>query len=63
MQLWCDKHRRLESQHARQVWVEIAREVSKIWNVTSAQFQWKMNYLKDRYMEAKDHNRHKTGGE
>ena len=63
MQLWCDKHTRLESRHARQVWEEIAQEISKIRKVTSAQCQWKMKYIKDRYKEAKDHNRHKTGGE
>lgn len=63
MQLWCDKHTRLESRHARQVWEEIAQEISKIRKVTSAQYQWKMEYLKDRYNEAKDHNRPKTGGE
>ena len=63
MQLWCDKHTRLESRHARQVWEEIAQEISKIRKATSAQCQRKMKYLKDRYKEAKDHNRHKTGGE
>ena len=63
VQLWCDKHTRLESRHARQVWEEIAQEISKIRKVTSAQCQRKMKYLKDRYKEAKDHNRHKTGGE
>ena len=63
MQLWCDKHTRLESRHARQVWEEIAQKISKIRKVTSAQCQRKMKYLKDRYKEAKDHNRHKTGGE
>ena len=63
VQLWCDKHTRLESQHARQVWEEIAQKISKIRKVTSAQCQRKMKYLKDRYKEAKDHNRHKTGGE
>ena len=62
-QLWCDKHTRLESRHARQVWEEIAQEISKIRKVTSAQCQRKMKYLKDRYKEAKDQNRHKTGGE
>ena len=63
VQLWCDKHMRLELRHARQVWEEIAQEISKIRKVTSAQCQRKMKYLKDRYKEAKDHNRHKTGGE
>ena len=63
VQLWCDKHTRLESRHARQVWEEIAQEISKIRKVTSAQCQRKMKYLKDRYKEAKDHNPHKTGGE
>ena len=63
VQLWWDKHTRLESRHARQVWEEIAQEISKIRKVTSAQCQRKMKYLKDRYKEAKDHNRHKTGGE
>ncbi|KAL9977490.1 hypothetical protein ACROYT_G014898 [Oculina patagonica] len=37
VQLWCDKHTRLESRHARQVWEEIAKEVSKIRKVTSTQ--------------------------
>lgn len=63
MQLWCDKHTRLESQHGRQVWEEIAQEVSKIRKVSSTQCQQKMKYLKDRYKEAEDHNRNKTGGE
>ena len=62
VQLWCDKHTRLESRHARQVWEEIAQKISKIRKVTSAQCQRKMKYLKDRYKEAKDHNRHETGG-
>ena len=39
VQLWCDKHTRLESQHARQVWEEIAQEVSKIRKVSSTQCQ------------------------
>ena len=63
VQLWSDKHTRLESRHVRQVWEEIAQEIPKIRKVTSAQCQRKMKYLKDRYKEAKDHNRHKTGGE
>ncbi|XP_078363753.1 uncharacterized protein LOC144647961, partial [Oculina patagonica] len=63
VQLWCDKHTRLESRHARQVWEEIAKEVSKIRKVTSTQCQRKIKYLKDRYKEAKDHNRNKTGGD
>ena len=63
VQLWCDKHTRLESRHARQVWEEIAQEVSKIRKVSSTQCQRKVKYLKDRYKEAKDHNRNKTGGE
>ena len=56
VQLWCDKHTRLESWHARQVCEEIAREISKSRKVTSAQCQSKMKYLEDRYKEAKDHN-------
>ena len=63
VQLWCDKHTRLESRHAKQAWEEIAKEISKIRNVTSSQCQRKMKYLKDRYKEAKDHNRHQTGGD
>ena len=63
VQLWCDKHMRLESRHTRQVWEEIAQEVSKIWKVPSTQCQRKIKYLKDHYKEAKDHNRNKTGGE
>ena len=63
MQLWCDKHTRLELQHAKQVWEEIAQEISKIRKVTSAQCQRKMKYLKDRYKETTDDNRHKTGDE
>jgi len=42
---------------------EIAQEVSKIRKVSSTQCQRKIKYLKDRYKEAKDHNRNKTGGE
>lgn len=63
VQLWCDKHTRLESTHARQVWEEIAKEISKIRKVNSTQCQRKMKYLKDRYKEAKDHNRNQTGGD
>lgn len=63
VQLWCDKHTRLESRHQRQVWEEIALEISKIRQVTSAQCQRKMKYLKDRYKETKIHFRNKTGGE
>ena len=63
VQLWCDKHTRLESRHAKQVWEEIAKEISKIRKVTSRQCRRKMKYLKDRYKEAKDHNRNQTGGD
>ena len=63
VQLWCNKHTRLESRHARQVWEEIAKEISKIRKVNSSQCQRKMKYLKDRYKEAKDHNRNQTGGD
>ena len=62
VQLRCDKHTTLELLHARQVWEEIAEEVLKICKVTSTQCQRKMKDLKDRYKEAGDHNRHKTGG-
>lgn len=63
VQLWYGKHTRLESWHARQVWEEIAQEISKIRKVTSAQCQQKMKYLKDRYKDTTDHNRHKTRGQ
>ena len=63
VQLWYDKHATLESRHARQVWEQIAHEISKSRKVTSAQCQRKMKYLKHRYKEAKDHDRQKTGGE
>ena len=45
------------------MWEEIAKEISKIGKVTSSQCQRKMKYLKDRYKEAKDHNRNQTGGD
>ena len=34
VQLWCDKHMRPKSRHARQVWEEIAQEVSKLQKVS-----------------------------
>jgi len=39
------------------------KEISKIKKVTSSQCQRKMKYLKDRYKEARDHNRNWTGGD
>ena len=61
VQLRCDKHTRLKMRHARQVWEEIAKEISKIPNMTNAQCQQKMKYLKDWYKVAKDHNCNQTG--
>ncbi|CAH3121756.1 unnamed protein product [Porites lobata] len=65
VQLWRDKHSRLESRHARQVWEEIAQELSKKTKrtITSTQCQRKMKHLKERYKAAKDHNRNQTGGD
>ena len=62
VQLRCDKHMWLETRHSRQLWEEIAKEISKTGNVTSAQCQRKSKYLEDRYKEAKDHNHNHTGG-
>lgn len=47
--------------HAWQVWEEMAKEISKIQNMTNAQCQQKMKYLKDWYKVAKDHNCDQTG--
>ena len=63
VQLWCGNDEGIESQHTRQVWEDIAQEISKFRKVTSAQSQQKMKYLKGWYKKAKDHNCHKTGGE
>lgn len=53
VQLRYDKHMWLETRHSRQLWEEIAKEISKTGNVTSAQCQRKSKYLEDRYKEAK----------
>lgn len=63
VQLRCDKHMWLETRHSQQLWEEIAKEISKTGNVTSAQCQRKSKYLEDHYKEAKDHNHNQTGGD
>ncbi|KAJ7381360.1 hypothetical protein OS493_001488 [Desmophyllum pertusum] len=63
VQLWCERHTRLGSKNARKVWEEIAAAVSQDRLITSAQCQRKIKYLKDRYKEAKHHNRNQTGGD
>lgn len=59
IQTWKDNFTRLESRHARVVWEEIAKAVGK----SISQCKRKIQYLKDKYKAAKDHNRNQTGGE
>ena len=59
IQLWSEHFTRLESRHSRVVWEEIAQGVGK----SVPQCKRKIQYLKDKYKEAKDHNRNQSSGE
>lgn len=62
--LWTDRHERLESKDARKIWEEIAREINRRFGTTRSgeKGQKKMKYLIERYKKAKDWNSHQTGG-
>ena len=62
--LWTDRHERLESKDARKIWEEIAREINRRFGTTRSgeKCQKKMKYLIERYKKAKDWNSHQTGG-
>ena len=62
--LWTDRHERLESKDARKIWEEIAREINRRFGTTRSgeKCQKEMKYLIERYKKAKDWNSHQTGG-
>ena len=62
--LWTDRHERLESKDARKIWEEIAREINRRFGTTCSgeKCQKKMKYLIERYKKAKDWNSNQTGG-
>ena len=62
--LWADRHERLESKDAQKIWDEIAREINRKFRTTrlGEKCQKKMKYLIKKYQKAKDWNSHQTGG-
>ena len=62
--LWTDRHERLESKDAWKIWEEIAWEINRRFGTTCSgeKCQKKMKYLIERYKKAKDWNSHQTGG-
>ena len=62
--LWAEKHNRLESKDARKVWQEICDEMKLNFGIkkTVANCQRKMKYLIDKYKDAKAWNKSQTGG-
>ena len=62
--LWADRHKRLESKDARKIWDEIVREINQNFGTSGSgeKCQKKMKHLIARYKKAKDWNSHQTGG-
>jgi len=63
--LWAEKHERLESKDARKVWAEIAEELEMNFKGTkknTEKCQRKIKYLVDKYKDAKVWNRNQSGG-
>ena len=62
--LWAEKHDRLESKDARKVWQEICDEIEMNFGTkkTVEKCQRKIKYLIDKYKDAKSWNKSQTGG-
>lgn len=68
VQLWAEKHPKLDSKDARKAWQEIVRELSEKLGSNKSQEQYihmynKMQYLIAKYKEANDWNKNQTGGD
>lgn len=63
--LWTEKHDRLESKDARKVWQEICEEMEINFGTkkTVEKCQRKIKYLIDRYKDAKTWNKTQSGGQ
>ena len=62
--LWAERHERLESKDARKVWDEIAQEIDRKFGTKRIgnKCQKKIKYLIEKYNNAKDWNCKQTGG-
>ena len=64
VQLWAEKHEQLDSRESRKTWAWIAEKISKTLGTskTADKCIRKMNYIIERYKNAKDWNKNQTGG-